>query len=216
MKPGFIEYNTVTADACQILAIAEIQYEDTAGAQCNIIRSQQCRTLRITLGNIILETGRQFQTDSGDSHQLEESAIGKLKSPLMELIKKLPGLISEMKIAADSNKGAGYLAKVLFCESSDWSLYNIHRLQNNLALLVHQERDPSVRPHGYNSNRIVTNIFMQPQSAIECENRANIKLGELIAARMEQTMAMAAAGQAIPETHPGLLSVNGNLTASAV
>ncbi|TAH36513.1 MAG: hypothetical protein EYC62_02390 [Alphaproteobacteria bacterium] len=206
MKPGFIEYNTVTADACQILAIAEIQYEDSAGAQCNIVRSQQCRTLRITLGNIILETGRQFQTDSGDSHQLEEAAIAKLKSPLMELIKKLPSLIAEMKIAADSGRGFGYLAKVLFCENADWSLYNINRLQNNLALLVHQERDPSVRPRGYNSNRIVTNIFMQPQSAIECESRANVKLAELIAARIEQTMALAASGQTIPETHPGLLS----------
>ncbi len=214
MKPGFIEYNTVVADACQILAIAEIQYADPLGVQHNTVRGQQCRTLRITLGSIVLETGREFGIRPADAHAIEESSITKLKPPLTELSKRLPDLVQEMKMAAYSGKGCSSLAKILFSESADWGLYNITRLQTNLALLAYQERESDVRPRGYNSNRIVTNIFMQPQSAVECESRANIKLIEMIASRVEQTSALAVTGNGGDEKHPGLLTAAANIFVS--
>ena len=186
MKPGFTEYNTVGADACQILAIAEIQYLDPNGLISDEIRAQQCRSLRIALGAVILESTQMFHSKTLDAAAIEEQSIIKLYSPFLGLVKKLPQISSDMKSIATSQRGIGALAAVLFRDDNHWGIYNITRLQTNLAILLHQEKDILPRPISQNGGRVVTNLFMQPYHAIECEDRANVKLAEFIAARINQ------------------------------
>ncbi len=190
MKPSFFEYNNIAADACQILAVAEIQYSDENSPYHNAIRAQQCRTLRVTLGGIILEAGQQLQNNAGSIQEIEEKAIESLKMPLSELIKKMPVINAEMKVAANGNARISFLAKPLFSDKTEWGVFNIFRLQSNLALLVAQERELAPRPYNYATGKIVTNIFMQPYSAEECETRANKKLAEMIWNRKRQSMDM--------------------------
>jgi len=188
MKPSFAEYNSIASDACQILAIAEIQYGDLSGAVCNELRAQQCRTLRLSLGAAILDVGHQLQNKSVGGSQMEESAIAKLKPALNEIYKKISDITSEMRQAVASKKSKSFLAEVLFSEKSDFSVYNLQRLQTNLSLLLHQEKEVSDRSYSYNGIRLATNIFMQPLNAVECETKANQKLSDFIAARVEQTV----------------------------
>lgn len=208
MKPSFTEYNAIVADACQILAIAEIQYGDLDGVHNNQLRAQFCRTLRISLGNSILEAGKQFQGKLAEPHIIEEKIIHQLKTPLSELGKKLPSLVKELRQVADSRQGQSFLAQILFSEANGHDAFGIQRLYNNLVLLAEQERKSRERSYGFGAPRLIANIFMQPYRAIECEWRANLKLAELIAARIDQTAAMNANGRIIPDTHPGLLNSN--------
>lgn len=179
MKPSFFDYNQLVLAVGQVLAVAEIQYNDRLGIAYDPAKADAAYRLRLLCIDPMLEAEAAFASPKRNVAGTEEKTIRALMPHLEELSQFLPGMKADMKKVSATNQGYAKLSRVLFSSLERFSIFNIDALEKKTKLVLEAEHTGDERTRSPNRGTISKDVFTQRLDAVACEDVANARFASL-------------------------------------
>ena len=178
MKPSFFDFNYLALAASQVLAVVEIQYADQNGICFNRSKASSAFDLRRKIIHPLQIAEQTLVEAKPDIRKMEERAIHEWVKEIPTLKLSLPQIRQDMQAVQQVDQGNARLSRVLFTENEKFSIFSITLLEQRVNLLLDKESSGEARLQSTKREKIIKDIFMQPLTAIQCEDLANARLAQ--------------------------------------